>query len=437
MQKSPPSLNVRAIAAQVLLQVIQQGQSLTEALDQKASALAPKDCPLLQAICYGVLRHYFSLNELKNSRLKKPIKKRAAIVEMLLLVGLHQLRDMRIPAHAAVNETLIATQQCQQIWAKGLINGILRDFSRKLTSDAPTIQPQDEKALTEHPEWILKRLQQHYPQKWEEIIYANQIQAPLTLRINSQQISRNDYATLLTKNDIAYSLCTESPSGIRLHAAKPVEALPGFHEGLFSVQDEAGQLAAYYLSLESGDRVLDACCAPGSKLTHLLETTPEITVVGIDKDAARLEAVKENIIRLQLPEAILLATDAAETNHWYQSLPDSKPFHKILIDAPCSALGVIRRHPDIKLLRRDADIPILQNEQSRLLNALWSLLIPGGRLVYSTCSVLPEENSLQIIAFQKQHHDAEIMTTRQILPGNDHMDGFFYAVLKKSVDNTI
>lgn len=431
-------MTVRARALRVVSAVLQDGVSLTDALSTVSEKITdPRDQALLQAICYGVCRWYFRLAALVEQLLDKPLKAKDQDVFCLLLVGLYQLMDMRVPPHAAVSETVDALREIKKPWAKGLVNAVLRQFQRQKDTLLNTIET-DPEAMYSHPAWLMDDMARDWPADWQAILTANNQHPPFALRVNEQRLSRTDYLALLNEKGIEAAPIPETRSGIVLAKPIDVKVLPGFLEGLVSVQDGAAQLAAALLDLAPDQRVLDACAAPGGKTAHILEQQSHLSeVVAIDNNPLRLQTVKETLDRLQL-SATCVSVDAGLAAAWW----DGKPFDRILLDAPCSATGVIRRHPDIKLLRRETDISKLAQEQLRLLTALWPLLKADGVLVYATCSILKAENSNVIDVFLDQHSDAvEAVITapwgkacsvgRQILPGMHGMDGFYFARLRK------
>jgi len=324
-------------------------------------------------------------------------------------------------------------------WAKGLVNAVLRNFQRQ--SDT-LLAALDEPANLSHPTWLLDLFKQDWPDSWASIVEHGNTQAPMTLRVNEAQISRDDYLEALLSTGIDASPVSQVSSAITVTAPVSVAALPDFDKGMVSVQDVAAQLAASLLGSGEGLRLLDACAAPGGKTAHALEYGQWQQVVALDQDADRLARVAETLQRLQLsPRCELHCANAIDTGSWW----DGKAFDKILLDAPCSGTGVIRRHPDIKLLRRERDIESLVNTQRDLLKALWKTLVPGGKLLYATCSVLKQENERQVIWFLEQQSDASLVdfdlplgsfrpnAGYQILPGELGADGFFYALLEKSL----
>jgi len=433
--------SVRAAAARGIARVI-QGGSLNDLLPAILAGISePADKALTQELVYGSLRWAPRLEFMLSRLLDRPVRKREPRVHALLMVGLYQLFYMRVPAHAAVAETVEAARLMKKPWAVALTNAVLRRAQRETEAltEAADAHPVGSSA---HPDWLLDVLKQDWPNDWQRIVDGNNARPPMTLRVNTRKQSREVALAALHEAGIGAAPHTAARDGIQLEGPVDVHRLPGFAEGALSVQDAAAQLAADLLDPKSGERVLDACAAPGGKAAHLLERCPELgRLVAVDRDPERLDRVAENLARLEL-SAQLLAGDAAKPDSWW----DDAPFDRILIDAPCSATGVIRRHPDIKLLRRRKDIASLAGLQARILDALWPLLKPGGRLVYATCSVLAAENTDQIAAFVRRHPDALAVPVavdagapwgrpsgfgRQILPGESDMDGFFYAILVK------
>lgn len=429
-------MNLRNSAAQILARVIGDGQSLTQALQAGLPMIADaKDRAFVQAACYGVLRYYQQLDFLAGRLLSKPLKAKDADIRALLLLGLYQLRHMRVKPHAAVSETVAACKH--KPWAKALVNAVLRQYLR----DADQLQQAcsaDPEAGRNHPAWLIARLEQCWLQQAAAILAANDQPPPLVLRVNLLRGGRDDYLELLADQGIAATAVAECPAGLMLEQPLGVELLPGFAAGRASVQDAAAQLAAELMDLRPGHNVLDLCAAPGGKTAAILESQPGLaTLLAVDVDAGRLARVRENLDRLGLAAELLVA-DASAAADWAQA----RRFDRILLDAPCSGLGVIRRHPDIKLLRRDSDIAALQDLQRRILDNAWTLLSPGGLLLYATCSVLKQENEEQVAAFLGRHADAGECPIaadwgearphgRQILTGDRRMDGFYYARLVK------
>ncbi len=428
------SINTRLIAASVLTQVLQNGQSLTSALEKALQVVeGGKDQAFIQALCYGVCRYYHRLDFILNELLDKPLKDNN--IKALALVGLYQLNFMRVKPHAAVSETVFAARK--KPWAKALINALLRAYLReqeRLERKADQVYS----AAISHPVWLIQQITQDWPEQAQAILLENNRQPPMVLRVNVAKITAEAYLQKLSEQDIGARVVDFCLSALILDKPVAVELLPGFAEGWVSVQDTAAQLAAGLLDIQAEQRVLDVCAAPGGKTAHILERHPLLKeLVAVDNDASRMQRVTENLQRLQL-SATLIVGDAANPEEWW----DGQVFDRILLDAPCSALGVVRRHPDIKLLRRAEDIKPLQCLQSNILTAIWPLLAPSGLLVYATCSILKQENELQIQAFLAQHPDAVeapflanwgtvANIGRQILTGDLAMDGFYYARLRK------
>jgi len=440
--KKQKLVNIRALAAKCCYSVIDQGRSLGDELPRQQDKVAIKDKGLLQEICYGVLRYLPELEHDVRGLMQKPLTGKQRVFHFLLLVGVYQIKYMRIPDHAAVSETVAATGALKNRHMKSLINGVLRNFVR--TSE-DNIADKLQKNLPDtlqynHPGWFIKKVQQAYPDKWQQILNANQQKPPMWLRVNQQYHSSVDYQKLLTASNI--SINAVEPLSLAIELARPcdVTKLPGFEQGWVSVQDAAAQQAARLLDCQNNDIVLDCCAAPGGKTCHLLEKTPKIaSMTAIDIEASRLVRVEENLTRLGLT-AKVIAADAANSKTWW----DGQQFDRILLDAPCSGTGVIRRHPDIKWLRKASDIDALVLLQQQILKETWSLLKPGGTLLYATCSILPQENSEQIKHFIENNADAKLLNIDcvtekninaigwQLLPDERNMDGFYYAKLLKT-----
>ncbi|PTR21713.1 16S rRNA (cytosine(967)-C(5))-methyltransferase RsmB [Pseudomonas sp. GV085] len=430
-------MNPRLAAAKALAAVLNGKASLNSSLPTQLDKVEDRDRGFTQDLAFGTARWQPRLSALAAKLLQKPFKAADADVEALLLVGLYQLLYTRVPAHAAIGETVGCADKLKKPWAKGLLNAVLRNAQR----DSETIFAELERdpvVRTAHPRWLQKSLKAFWPEQWEAICAANNAHPPMILRVNRRHHSRDTYLGLLTDAGIAAMPCVYSRDGIVLEAAADVRSLPGFAEGWISVQDEAAQLAADLLDLAPGQRVLDACCAPGGKTCHILEAEPKLAgVVAVDLEAKRLVRVRENLERLKL-SAELIAADGRDTQAWW----DGKPFQRILLDAPCSATGVIRRHPDIKLTRQPDDIAALALLQGELLDAMWNTLEVGGILLYATCSTLPTENTEVIEAFLARTPGArelDLATAagikqphgRQLLAQEGGHDGFYYAKLIK------
>ncbi|KII78936.1 16S rRNA (cytosine(967)-C(5))-methyltransferase RsmB [Vibrio renipiscarius] len=424
-------MNVRAAAANVLFQVVDKGHSLSHALPAAQKTIRPRDHALLQEICYGALRYLPRLESIANELMENPLKGKKRVFHHLILVGIYQLSFMRIPSHAAVAETVEGCETLRGTSLRGLINAVLRNYLRN-QEELDTIAVSHNAGKYGHPSWLLKLLQEHYPQQWEEIVEANNNKAPMWLRVNRQHHTREEYLALMQAADIGCSVHAYAADAIKLDSPCDVTLLPGFDKGWVSVQDAAAQLSVDYLTPKDGELILDCCAAPGGKTAHILEHTVNTEVVAIDSDATRLNRVYDNLERLQL-RADVICGDARYPQEWWQG----EQFDRILLDAPCSATGVIRRHPDIKWLRRANDIKALAALQSEILDAMWQQLKVGGTLVYATCSITPQENKDQVKAFLARTANAELQGSdienpgRQILPGEEDMDGFYYAVMTK------
>jgi len=432
------SLSPRVAAAQAVCRVLQEGESLSTILPGLASRVSPIDRGLLQELSFGVCRFQPRLHAITRELLKSPFKAKDQDIHSLLLVGLYQLLYLDTPAHAAIHETVEGARSLNKPWATGVLNGVLRNFLRQKDSLLAKVD-QSEVARYSHPKWLLKRLQSAWPQHWQQIVQANNGRGPMTLRVNSLRTSREAFLARLQDVGIEAGPTPYSPLGVQLAQPMDVNLIPGFGDGLCSVQDEAAQLCAQLLELAPEQRVLDACAAPGGKTCAILETEPALKEVwAIDQDPARLARVTENLARLEL-HCEVRAADVGDAQSWW----DGVPFDRILLDVPCSATGVIRRHPDIKLLRRNDDIPALANTQARLLRECWKTLKAGGVLLYATCSILPDENLRIIEHFIAEQSDAQLDTIeapwglalsagRQLLPTEQGHDGFFYAKLRKT-----
>jgi 16S rRNA (cytosine967-C5)-methyltransferase len=430
-------MNPRLAAAKALAAVLSGKASLNSSLPTQLDKVEDRDRGFTQDLAFGTARWQPRLSALAEKLLQKPFKAADADVEALLLVGLYQLLYTRVPAHAAIGETVGCADKLKKPWAKGLLNAVLRNAQRESETIFAELE-RDPVVRMAHPRWLQKSLKAFWPEQWEAICAANNAHPPMILRVNRRHHSRDAYLALLGEAGIAATPCVYSRDGIVLEAAADVRSLPGFAEGWISVQDEAAQLAADLLDLAPAQRVLDACCAPGGKTCHILEAEPALAgVVAVDLEAKRLVRVKENLERLGL-DAELIAADGRDIDKWW----DGKPFQRILLDAPCSATGVIRRHPDIKLTRQPDDIVALAQLQGELLDAMWKTLEVGGILLYATCSTLPTENTEVIAAFLERTPGArelDLATAagikqphgRQLLAQQGGHDGFYYAKLIK------
>lgn len=428
---------LRAAAARVLAAVLGQGRSLRAEL---AAALPrwpdPRDRALLEAICFQALRHRRRYEFVLGRWMQRPLPARESAVHGLLLAGMAQLDALELPGHAAVAATAGAARSLGRASMVGLVNALLRRAARESWPESA-----DPAITHSHPDWLAAALRQDWPRHWQAILAANNDSAPMWLRANT---CRTDVASLAMRLREAGIACETEPSlpdALRLDTPVPVQRIPGWAGGSASVQDGSAQLAVLALAPRPGERVLDACAAPGGKAAHIAECLQgEGELLALDQDVRRLARVDETLARLGLAAGNVStrAADAGDTRAWW----DGRPFDAILLDAPCSATGIIRRQPDVKWHRRAEDIPALAAQQARLLDALWPLLAPGGRLLYATCSVLRVENALQVQAFLARTPDARAEDPgeafghadgvgRQRLPGEQGMDGFFYALLRK------
>ena len=442
--------NSRAIAAKIIEKVAYQNISLSEAFVDPELKPNDDDRGFVKEMVFGTIRFWIQLQALLKTLLEVPVKQEDKDVECLLCVGLYQLIYMSVPHYALVNETVTATRVLKKAWASRLVNKILRMAIEKNTnflsmggneSDNDHVLKRSITAYYSHPNWIIDKIKIAWPNDWENILTANNQKAPLFLRINQTKIPFKEYLKILETHKINYQYVPGLSHSIALENPMPVENIPGFRNGLFSVQDASGQKVVEYCDIQPEHSVLDACAAPGSKTTHLLETCPTIKkLVAIDLYKNRLSKVDENIKRLQLPKenVELIAADACDINYWW----DGELFDRILIDAPCSATGVIRRHPDIKLLRKKADIKNLAEQQLKMLETLWPLLKKSGKLIYTTCSIFPDENENVIELFLSSHPDAKTIPFdnawginlkhgQQIFTGTQDRDGFYYCILLK------
>ena len=426
----PAGAELRAVAAKLVARVLDERVAADEAL-ASAPVVAERDLSLLAALVFGALRWHHRLEWQATRLLTRPLKAEQTELAALLRLGLLQLQELRIPAHAAVSTTVDAAVLLGHRAAAGLVNAVLRRFQREREQLGAELE-RVPVARFSHPSWLIEAVCRDWPEDWAGILDANNTLAPMWLRVNLRRTSRAAYLERLQAAGIAAVGDAEVTTAVRLDEPQPVDALPGFASGEVSVQDLAAQRAATLLDLRPGQRVLDACAAPGGKTGHMLEACAELAEVwAVDRDAARLDKVADNLRRLELT-ATLVAGDATVPAEWW----DGRQFDRILLDAPCSALGVIRRHPDIKVLRRPQDVARVVKLQQQLLRALWPLLAPGGRLLYATCTVLKRENDEQIAAFRSAEPTIEadmagVVSALQLLPGQAQGDGFYYAWLVK------
>lgn len=421
--------NIQLAAGQIVQQVLQDGRSLNQALDEslgRKTAWTAAQRAALQDLCYGTLRFHGQLDALLCALLHKPLSDRR--IRHLLLVALYQLQYSKAAQHAVVDHAVRAAQLINPKTG-GLVNAILRNFLRDREA-LLVLAARQPVGKYSHPQWWIDELRQQYGERSAAVLEAGNQHPPMTLRVNRRRNSIADYLALLNRNELQARQI--GPDALQLDRPVPLGRLPGFSDGLVSVQDAGAQYAARLLDVRDGMRVLDACAAPGGKTAHILELAAA-EVVAVDHDPARLLRVAQNLQRLGLT-AQLVAGDAAEPDSWW----DGMPFDRILADVPCSASGVVRRHPDIKWLRRQADIAGFAAQQLRILQAVWRLLAQDGKLLYATCSVFHQENELVVAAFLEQQRGARRLPVLladdiagQLLPGDLH-DGFFYALLQKN-----
>lgn len=433
-------MNTRAIAAKALSSIVADKRSIKAALQKlDLEPLATRDRAFVQELVYGVCRWFFTLETELHQILNKPLRKRDADIKCLLLVGLYQLRYLDTAHHALVKETVDATVSLKKNWARKLVNASLRTAIRTGWPHTQSDNPPStlDSLRMNNPAWLVAAIESDWPGDLESILSASNERPPLSLRVNTLQFTRADYLQTLSTNDIDATQTSYSPYGLRL-APTVTSDIPAFYDGAVSVQDEAAQLAVSLLAPTAGERILDACAAPGGKAGHIREVTSDgDNLFAIDVEEARVSLIKDNFTRLKLDANILVA-DATQPEAWW----DGKQFDKILIDAPCSASGIIRRQPDVRLHREAKDILRLSSLQFEILKALWPLLRLGGTAVYATCSILRDENDGVIRKFVSNTNDCEVQDLsvdwgtptefgHQILPGEQDMDGFFYSVLVK------
>jgi 16S rRNA (cytosine967-C5)-methyltransferase len=431
-RKLPPGVQTRVIAARVLDAVLHRGRSLKAELAQALPALPdPRDRALVEAICFAVLRQPARFEAALSAWMSKPLGYRDGELKALLFAGLAQLDPLKLPAHAALASTVDAARAIGRTHQAGMVNALLRRAQREGIAQI--------EAHAHWPKWLRDRIAADWPQDEAAILDASVAEPPMWLRVNRRRTTPAQYLQRLHDAGIAARLDDAAGDAVRLDTPVAVAALPGFAEGEASVQDASAQLVVDALSPAAGARVLDACVAPGGKAAHVLERDATVRLSAIDIDAQRLDRVRENLSRLKLGGSIqLAAVDAAQTAAWW----DGVPFDAVLLDAPCSATGIVRRQPDVLQHRRESDLDSLTATQARLLDALWTTVAPGGVLLYATCSILKAENEAQVEAFLARTPDAVAEPLderfgrvagagRQRLPGEGGFDGFYYARLRK------
>ncbi|MDH2916996.1 MAG: 16S rRNA (cytosine(967)-C(5))-methyltransferase RsmB [Gallionella sp.] len=421
--------HIQLEAARIVISVF-EGRNLNQVLSESLRQhplFTAQERGALQDLCYGALRHYGKLAFIRDRLMEHPA--RDPLIQHLLLIALYQLEFTKAGQYVIVDQAVSAAKRLNPR-SGGLINAVLRNFLRQ-REPLLAAADRDDASRYSYPQWWIDALKKQYGEKAQGILEAGNQHPPMTLRVNARYTTAIEYLALLKTQDIAARVV--EPNALVLEIPVGIERLPRFAEGWVSVQDAGAQYAAHLLQVSPGMRVLDACAAPGGKAAHLLEMA-DIELLALDKEEQRLTRVRENLQRLRL-KAQVICGDAATPNDWW----DGKPFQRILADVPCSASGVVRRHPDIKWLRRPADIESFAKQQAQILEALWSLLDNGGRLLYSTCSVFARENQHVIERFLANHTEAsheqitllaEVAPTGQLLPNEQH-DGFFYALLHK------
>lgn len=431
-----PGALVRADAARLLARVVLDGVSLRAPLEARNTRGDVRDRALLAATLYASSRWWLRFEAMLAPLLERPLPAKVREIRTLLVLGMVQIDIMQMPEYAVVAACVDATRLLGQPRLAGLVNAVLRRFLRERTTLRERADA-DEVSRHAHPRWMIERFRADWPRDAEAILAANNCEAPLTLRVNRRRCQRDALIERLALEGVTAQAPGHLADGLLLDESTDVSRLPGFAEGYFSVQDGAAQQAVELIELEPGQRVLDACAAPGGKTAHMLERA-DIDVAALDVDATRLQRVNANLQRLHLSASVRQG-DALNAASWW----NGRRFDRILLDAPCSATGVIRRQPDIKLHRRAADVVALASTQARLLAALWPMLAVGGRLLYTTCSVLRAENEEVVDRFVAAESTARALPIaerygraagvgRQNLPGNKGMDGFFYALLEKT-----
>lgn len=437
--RTAKSIDARFVALRILQSVLENGRSLSQVLPEGLAQFHdPRDRGFAQNLVIGTLRWQIQLEAIINQLVKKPFKEKDQDVALLIQLGLYQILHLNVPEHAAVGETVALTSKLRKGWAKGVVNGVLRNFIRNQETVLAEVALKPAQRFA-HPQWLFKKLRKAYPEQWETILQANNQEPPLFLRVNPLVQSREAFLDQLQAAGIEAVPHPFSPQAVKLLQGCDITQLPSYEAGGFSVQDVAAQQAALLLNPQPGERILDACAAPGGKTTHLQALAQnQAQLTALELAPERLERLSENLYRLGL-DAEVLQGDAAQPQQWW----DGELFDKILLDAPCSATGIIRRHPDIKHHRTPEDIETLTQLQRQILKAQWALLKPGGKLLYATCSVLPEENREQMAQFLAETEEAEAVPLqvpwgrsfdqpgKQILPGEAEMDGFYYCLVQK------
>ncbi len=430
--------NPRLVALNWLIQVISHGRSVNELLATPTS-ISAQQLALSKQMLFGCLRYYHRLKTIADNLLEKPLKQKDNDLFLVILLGLYQLEYLSTPDHAAISESVDLTKNLRKKWASGLVNGVLRRFQREKRSIDATLLKSVQYQFS-HPGWIVKKLRQDWPDLFEQILANNNQHAPMVLRVNTQKNSLSEYLEKLNNAEIKASPHLIAPDAIVLDKATDVFSLPGFTEGEVTVQDAAPQLVVDMLQLKEGLRVLDACAAPGGKTTHILQRQSQLKLTAVEMSPTRAVRIEQTLQRMNLDCDVVVA-DVANIESWW----DGELFDRILLDVPCSASGVIRRNPDIKVHRKVTDIEPLVAIQQKILTQCWQLLKPGGLLVYATCSIFKVENQQQIALFSQSNSfeltglpealesllDNQADIGYQILPGDAAMDGFYFCGLRK------
>ena len=438
-QTSSPVQPVRLAAAKAITEVI-LGASLSRVLPKYQDRVNPSDQSLLSEICYGSCRYYHLFDAVLEKMMKKNLRKRDTDIRALLIAGFYQIAYMRTKPHAVVDESVKASRKLGKPAMSGMVNGVLRRFQREQAS-LLDLARQNKAASYALPGWLYQQLQTDWNDKTPAICEALLASPPLVLRVNSQKQDVQEYLDKLRQENLAASGIVGVETAVLVDKPVPVEKLPGFFDGSVSVQDAGAQLAAELLNPGAETKVLDACAAPGGKTCHLLERYSDLDhdldLTAIDIDASRIEKIRSNLDRLKLKAKVFCGDAANPDGLWSETQYDA-----VLLDVPCSATGVIRRHPDIRILRKKQDIVGLVSQQRSILEQIWTLVKPGGRLLYATCSLLSAENEKQVEWFLQRDDVLELSLEPKVeyvrkshgiqtIPGVNNMDGFYYALIKK------
>lgn len=432
------SKNPRTLAAEIITEALHDGQPLMATVRKKAKTMSSQDASFLKELVNGILRHKLYLEGIVDAFVEKPFKAKNIKVKYAIMAGLYQLAFLNTPHHAAVNETVKAVGELGFDTLKGLTNAVMHGYLRKKGELEQQLNKSYETRYS-FPQWLITDIKAAYGKSLGTVLENLNRHPPLTVRVNTAKCPIDEYIKLLSDNGLTGTPVPKVPCALVITPPVNTEKLPLFDSGAVFIQDAAAQQAAIFLDPQPGDIILDACAAPGGKTTHILELCPDVKdLVAMDLDEGRLMRVRENLQRLRLKAKVVSADASSEDHSW----SPYSAYDRILLDAPCSATGVIRRHPDIKWLRTPDEIKSIVKLQRQILENMWQMLKPGGIMLYATCSIEPEENTLQIKNFLSEHSDAELIPLTeeetaenpglQILPGLDDMDGFFYAKMKKN-----